>query len=156
MKQALPPILLAVFLLGLLPGAGLAQIADATLSGVIVDQNYAAISGASVTLLDKARARVRQLATGADGTFSFALLPPGAYLLRENFEGFSPVEVEVGIDAFSPGNLHRALRIQMQISQIGEIITVTAPPDAPAAASAKNIFAREFIERLPLSGQTLQ
>jgi len=155
-RLALLPALLALCLVLLGSGFCHAQTTDATLSGVIVDQNYAAIQAVNVTLLDKTRARVRQVVTGADGSFSFALLPPGTYLLRANCEGFTPVEVEVEIETSLPEHLHRAIRIQLQVSEIGETITVVAPPDALAATSPKPFITREFIERLPLSGQTLQ
>ncbi|MEP7341220.1 MAG: carboxypeptidase regulatory-like domain-containing protein [Acidobacteriota bacterium] len=154
----MPPALLRLCLVLLLPCVCRAQTADATLSGVIVDQNYAAIPAASVTLLDKARARARQIVTGADGTFTFALLPPGSYLLRANCEGFSPVEVEVEIENFAPGSSrHRAVRIQMQVGEIGASVNVTAERSAQEAAPPEAVLInREFIERLPLSGLTLQ
>lgn len=135
-----------------------AQLTDATLSGVIVDQHSAALTGVSVILLDKARGRARQVVTDADGAFTFALLPPGAYLLRARVAGFSPVEIEIEIEDSAPaGEEHRAVRIQMQIAEIGAAINVTAERDPQKAAALEPpVITREFIERLPLSGLTLQ
>jgi hypothetical protein len=157
LRLALPPVLLVVSLLLLLSSPTLAQTADNTFSGIIADQNYAAIPGASVTLLDKARARVRQVVTDTNGAFSFALLPPGPYLLRANCQGFSPVEVEIQIESASPASeKHRAIRIQMQIAEIGATVNVRAEPDSPETPLPELAITREFIEWLPLSGLTLQ
>lgn len=157
LRLALPPILVMVCLLSWLFGPALAQSPDNTLSGVMVDQNYAAISGVRVTLLDKARARARQIVTEADGTFHFALLPPGLYVLRANCQGFSPVEIEINLELALPENdKHRAIRIQMQVAEIGATVNVSAKRSAPEPLLPEPLITREFIERLPLNGLTLQ
>lgn len=158
LKQVLPPALLGVFLILPIHCVCLAQNADSILSGVIVDQNYAAIFGAKVTLLYKGRAFERQIVTGENGAFIFALLPSGKYLLRAYSPGFSPVEVEIEVGSFAPeGGKHQAIRIQMQVGEVGAAVNVTAERDTRKAAStASPIITREFIERLPLSGSTLQ
>lgn len=130
---------------------------DGTLQGVIVDQNYAAIPNVTLTLLDKSRARLRQITTGADGMFTFALLPPATYLLRANREGFSPVELEIVMAPPPIGSQRQAIRIQMQVGEIGASINVLSQGRAPEVrAPDSRPFMREFIERLPLNGLTLQ
>ncbi len=165
LKRILPLALLIALLISPLSGRCSAQAADGALSGVVVDQNQAAIAGASVTLLDKARARARQVVTGADGAFNFALTPPGAYLLRVYCEGFSPVEVEIDLENQTPEyngkeigkeGRHKAVRIQMQIGAIGATVEIRTERLAQEGAPPETAITREFIERLPLGGQTLQ
>src|SRR5262249_38077751 len=71
-----------------------AQSATATLHGLIIDEQGAVISGVEITLLNKSKALARQITTGDDGGFTFALLPPDIYLIRARRDGFVPVEIE--------------------------------------------------------------
>src|SRR5436190_16723213 len=74
------PLLLLMMSIAFLPARCSSFFAQAqttaTLNGVVVDENGAAIRGATVTLLNRGKTLERQLATGDDGGFVFLLLPP--------------------------------------------------------------------------------
>src|SRR5439155_5424627 len=67
---------------------GQAQAFNASLTGTIYDNTGAAVPGARVGLSNPAHGFDRTLTSGADGHYSFALLPPGTYTLKVEASGF--------------------------------------------------------------------
>ena len=62
-----------------------------TVEGVVADSTGAALSGATVVVLQEAdSALVRFGITRADGAFKIARIPPGSYLLQVSFVGYVP------------------------------------------------------------------
>lgn len=92
------PLLLLMMSIAFLPARCSSFFAQAqttaTLSGVVVDENGAAIRGAMVMLLNRGKTLERQLATGEDGGFVFLLLPADGYILRVQCDGFAPIEIQ--------------------------------------------------------------
>ena len=60
----------------------------ASLSGTVSDSSGAIIPGATITLTNQATNATRTMESAADGTFSFALLPPGTYHVEFQMQGF--------------------------------------------------------------------
>ncbi|HVD78548.1 MAG TPA: carboxypeptidase-like regulatory domain-containing protein, partial [Vicinamibacteria bacterium] len=54
-----------------------AQILSGSLSGKVVDETGALVSGADVTLTNEASKDVRRTKTNSEGFFTFASIPPG-------------------------------------------------------------------------------
>src|SRR5262245_33683974 len=71
-----------------------AQTISATLSGTVRDSNGAVVPNVAVTVSNKATGLKRQTTTGEGGLFTLPLLPPGAYSLRAEREGFAVIEIE--------------------------------------------------------------
>jgi len=94
----------------------------ATVQGIVHGADAAGIVGAAATLTSEATGAARTIIANADGVFRFLDLPPGAYSLRIEGEGYE--------------NL---LRADLQLSA-GDIVTLElalTPTSAPAAFSSR-------------------
>jgi hypothetical protein len=60
----------------------------ATLQGTVLDAQGAAVPGATVSILNPATGLSKSQQSGQDGTYSFPLLPPGAYTVNVSAAGF--------------------------------------------------------------------
>ncbi|HVN04696.1 MAG TPA: carboxypeptidase regulatory-like domain-containing protein [Bryobacteraceae bacterium] len=86
---------LAILLFCFVPGA-VAQApqtipistSGGTVIGVVKDMTGAVIPGAQVTIADES-GNTRQVKTGADGAYTFRMVPPGAYSVSVSFQGLS-------------------------------------------------------------------
>jgi hypothetical protein len=58
------------------------------MSGLVTDPSGAAISGASVSITNKATGATRNVTTNSEGLYSFPSLLPGVYELRVEQSGF--------------------------------------------------------------------
>ena len=63
------------------------------LTGRVTDPSGAVVPNATVTATSVDTAQVRTSMTGADGTYKFALLPPGDYRVKMEAPGFKTVEI---------------------------------------------------------------
>ncbi|MGH9847013.1 MAG: carboxypeptidase-like regulatory domain-containing protein, partial [Blastocatellia bacterium] len=105
------------------PPAAFAQSATATLSGAVLDEKGAVIAGVTVTIINNATSLKRQTTTGAEGSFTAALLPPGAYTVTCSRDGFASVKIpEVVLNVGD----QRAIQIQLKVGRVDETVTVQA------------------------------
>src|SRR5579863_6686264 len=66
-----------------------AQAQTGSIAGTIQDPSNAGVPGATVTVTNQATASVRKTTTSDTGTYSIPDLPPGAYDVDVEKEGFS-------------------------------------------------------------------
>ncbi|MGH9944983.1 MAG: carboxypeptidase regulatory-like domain-containing protein, partial [Pyrinomonadaceae bacterium] len=132
-----------------------AQSATATLSGTITDERGAVVPGATVTATSPATGLQRQATTSGDGTFSIPLLPPAAYTLLVEQQGFATAKLD---DVILNVNDNRTLNIQLKVGQIGgETVTVSADANAiQETPEVATIVDRQFVANLPLNGRSFQ
>lgn len=72
----------------------------ASLSGLLLDPNGAAVPGAEIVLKNEATKKEFGAKTSDEGKFSVPVLPAGKYKLRVKLEGFNPLVVEhLSLDA---------------------------------------------------------
>lgn len=105
------------------------------LRGVVRDQTGAVLPGARVELRDEADAVVRATVTDASGNYLIDRVPPGAYALNVQFDGFHPAAVRVRVAARrapAPQTIVLALASQTQE------ITVDAGSDVLAPTATTN------------------
>ena len=123
-----------------LPGA-----TTATLSGTITDPAAARISGATVKLFTSTLLP-RITESAADGTFSFADVPTGLYLVEFSADGFQKQSRRLRLEA-EP----EQLQIQLEIGGLHQDVSVVASdlPEVPAeiAKSVALIDAEELASR---------
>ena len=95
-----------VLLLSLPAFKALAQTAGTgALTGTLSDPSGAVIPGVTVTVTNNDTGQQRNAKTGADGTFTVSLLPPGNYKVKFSATGFKTSEV-----GCSEGECHRNAR----------------------------------------------
>lgn len=115
--------------------------------GKVTDDSGAALPGVSVEARSASLQGVRTDTTEADGTYRFALLPPGAYEIRFALQGFAPqarrVTVSLGKDS--------TVDIALKLAAVSEELTVVAAApvlDTTTTNVGTNLDARA-IETLP-------
>src|SRR5580658_210976 len=113
-------LLLALFVPGLIVPTMLAQSSGTSgLAGLITDPSGAAIPNVTVTLTSNTTGAVRTAITGTDGTYKFALLPPGDYKVRFAAGGFKTAEVgSITLNVTETPALDRTLEVGAQSEQI--------------------------------------
>lgn len=127
-----------------------AQITEATLQGRVVDAADRALVAASVSARNDATGLVRAAATGEDGGFTLASLPPGNYTVVARADGFKTFErrglaLNVGRTA--------DLNIRLEVGGVEETVEVVAGAEAVGVSRegrvADTLTQREVAE-LPL------
>src|SRR5262249_23289288 len=96
----------------------------------------------------------RTTKTNDSGFYSFPALAPGTYNVVTQRDGFAPAEIR---DVALNVNDQRALRIQLRVGAVGEVINVTADTGAiKEDAAVATVVDKQFISNLPLNGRSLQ
>jgi Carboxypeptidase regulatory-like domain/TonB-dependent Receptor Plug Domain len=131
-----------------------AQSSSSTLSGTIVDQNGAAIPGATVTLTNTANGLQRQTTTNGDGSFTIPLLPPSTYMLLVEQQGFASAKVS---DVVLNVGDQKALQIQLKAGDVNAQVTVDSNAETLRTdGSVGTVVNRQFVANIPLNGRSLQ
>src|SRR6516162_2710702 len=101
--------------------AVLAQTSTAQITGTIKDETGSAIPGAEVHATQAATGAVRNVISGADGTYVLANLPVGPYTLEVSKEGFSKF-VQTGIVLQVDAN--PSIEIPLKVGSVNEQVQV--------------------------------
>lgn len=89
------------------------------LSGTVKDSSGAVIPNVTVTVVSAGSGQTRTVTTGADGSFSVALLPPGLYNVKLEATGFNSSEVpSVEVKVTETAVLNRVLQVGTQTQQV--------------------------------------
>jgi len=141
-----------IVLLLLLCGAGVyAQTASSTgaLTGVVLDQNDAVVSGAQVTL-QGTRQTTR---TDGAGKFRFDRVGAGEYQLLITKDGFKAESIPLTIEARALA----PLRIVLTVAEVQQEVTVSENPAQVSTEAASNqdvaSVDRQLLDTLPSLGQ---
>lgn len=100
---------------------GAAWARAGTLAGVVVDETEAVLPGARLVAVNTLTGTLREATTGGDGWFLMPLLPPGAYVMTAEREGFAPVEIR-NIELGDADYL--VLRLPMRLGGVAETVSV--------------------------------
>ncbi|MGH9849485.1 MAG: carboxypeptidase regulatory-like domain-containing protein [Blastocatellia bacterium] len=141
----------SVAMLSVLAGAGKAQTSG-EITGLVTDPSGAAVSGASVTVTNKATGATRRATTNSEGLYAFPSLLPGVYELKVEQAGFKTAQL---------GNVTLEVQqtarrdIAMEIGTVGETVTVTSEGTLLNAENATvgTVIENRRIVDLPLNGR---
>ncbi len=146
-----------LFISGLifLAGSKFAAAQDiSTLSGIVVDQNGALITGVEISILSADGTLERTVLTDNDGYFTFPFLPLGEYSLKISKDGFDPSEVS---SLTISGAAARQIKLELKINPFTEAVKVQSEPAQTVETSGNtSTFERDLIENLPLNGRNQQ
>src|ERR1700736_6747933 len=129
-----------------------AQVAGATLSGVISDTTGAGIPNTGVSIKNLTTGVIREVNTDGDGYYTAPNLLPGGYEITVTATGFATI-VQKGITLTVGAT--PVLNLSMRVGRVNERVEVsTAPPNVELASStiSGNIYSTTLRE-LTLTGR---
>jgi hypothetical protein len=122
------------------------------LTGTVKDPSGAVVPNVAVTLTNNATNQSRNAATGSDGVYKFALIPPGTYSVMFAASGFKSADVPaVTVNVTETPVLDRV----MEVGAASEQITVEASVETLQTASSTlgTTVTSQQIVALPLSNR---
>jgi hypothetical protein len=129
-----------------------AQMATASLGGVVTDAKGAVVGDARVTITDISKNRATVSTTDQSGRFAFSQLAAAAYSLRVEHSGFAASSVPRLILNV---NDRLSLPVVLSIASREETVVVNAEATNESAA-VSTVINRQFIENQPLNGRSFQ
>ncbi len=143
-------VLAALFVL--LPAATATAQTAATISGTVEDPNRSLLPGVTITLRNVDTALTRTAATGPEGRYVMAGLPPGVYELRAELASFKP-HVRRGLQLTIAQAL--VLNLTLEVGGLSEEVTVTGETSLVNTSSAElsYLVGADAIGALPLNGR---
>ncbi len=111
--------LVACFMAGLAASLAAQTAGTGGLTGTVTDTTGARIPGVTVTATNTETGQERNAISGEDGTYKFALLPPGTYRVKFTLTGFKVIEVpSVKVNVTETPVLDRSLEVGGQAEQV--------------------------------------
>lgn len=130
--------------------AGHAQAVSATLLGSVNDKTGASVANAKVTIKELATQITHEVTTNESGNYTFPNLPPGAYSVTAEANGFKK-ETRASVDVI----VNTATRVDLALEpgSASETVTVTDVPPILQTdrADVSTKFEARHIEDMPLS-----
>jgi outer membrane receptor protein involved in Fe transport len=134
--------------------AAMAQVSSANLSGTVMDESSAVISGARVTASQNGTGFARTTVTDGRGVYSFEGLTPGVYTLTTDKQGFAPNEASgLGLEL----NQNARYDVRLKVGAAHDRVTVSAavsPVDSDATAVGYRMDNQRIAE-LPLASRNV-
>jgi hypothetical protein len=131
---------------------GWAQVDQGTITGVVQDQDGAAIPGAQVTLTDTETGFILQRKANASGVYVFSPIKIGRYQVSAEASGFQQT-LQKNLQLSIQGRLNVVLTLKP--GAVSETVTVTmAPPMLQTqSSSVGQVFSTQTINDTPLNGR---
>ncbi|HTA41953.1 MAG TPA: carboxypeptidase-like regulatory domain-containing protein [Bryobacteraceae bacterium] len=140
------------FLTAVVPTLMAQSAGTGALTGTVTDPSSSVIPNVSVTLTSVDTAQVRVTTTGPDGTYKFALLPPGTYRVRFAASGFKTTEVpSVIINVTETPVLDRGLEVGSQAEQV--TVEATSETIQTASSTLGTVVGERAVIALPLTNR---
>src|SRR5688500_17463109 len=154
MRSRFVRLVLAVLFVPLVLAAAAPASAQtaATISGTVEDPNRSLLPGVTITLRNVDTALTRTAATGPEGRYVMAGLPPGVYELRAELASFKP-HVRRGLQLTVGQAL--VLNVTLEVGGLSEEVTVTGntPLVNSSSAELSYLVGADAIDALPLNGR---
>lgn len=144
----MPPILSVLLIVSL----GYGQSFKSTLVGQIVDQNGAAVPGASVTVTNQATNQSKTVTSNDEGNYVVPQLDPGRYSVKIEAANF---KTSISKDLMIETAQNARLNVSLEAGSISEEVSVTAEPAViNTETSAKGeVITPKQVQDLPLNGR---
>ncbi len=140
-------VLVAMYLV--MSSFAFAQTLTGSITGQVTDARGAALAGVKVTAVSKALIGGSQSGvTDSSGSYTFNLLPPGAYDLKFEMQGFKSAS-RAGIEINAA--FVATVNVSMEVGAMSETVTITS--EAPVIDTRSNIqqtvLDQKLLENLP-------
>jgi hypothetical protein len=123
------------------------------ITGVITDSSDSILVGASITLVNPSTNFTRAATSNESGNYNFLNVPPGAYTIRAEKQGFQS-ELRSGVDL----QVQQTARIdfRLNVGQVTETVEVVggAPLLNTENATIGTVIENKRIEDLPINGRS--
>jgi hypothetical protein len=144
-------LLTATLLLGSSALFAQTTVAQGSIQGTVTDPSGAVVSGAKVTITNKANGQVSTTNTSSSGAYNSGGLIPGEYIVRVEARGFKtttvPITVQVTVTA--SGNVKLEVGQESQVVEVqGTSITVNTEQ-----ATVQGVLTADQIDKLPVDGR---
>jgi hypothetical protein len=141
-----------VFCLAAVSAPAGAQVAAGEITGIVRDQDGAAVPGATITVTHVDTNRKRVLTSSGEGVYVAPGLAPGDYRLDVELPGFKPVRRD-GV-RLATGEKAR-IDFELAVGTVRELVTVTAgaPVLRAETASLGAVIGHDQVVQLPLNGR---
>ena len=151
-KMLCLPSAVAALLLLLVPSLLAQSSGTGALTGTVTDPSGALVTNVTVTLTNNDTGQVRTLTTGADGTYRFALIPPGPYKVRFSAAGFKVEEVpSVTVNVAETPVLNRSLQLGTQSESV--VVEAQAALLQTADSTLGTVITGNTIAEMPLASR---
>jgi Carboxypeptidase regulatory-like domain/TonB-dependent Receptor Plug Domain len=145
---SLQRILLYVCVVLLLVSPAIAQVNDASLTGIVADQSQAAIANATVTARNQATNFTQVVQTDASGYYSFLSLPIGSYVVTVKQNGFEPVSAEILLQTAQKARYDFALKVGESKQTV--VVESDSPSLSTEDASLGAVISNNIVAETPL------
>jgi TonB family protein len=122
--------------------------ARGSLAGTVEDPSGARVPNCAVTLGSRSGGSVAHAVSNLAGKYEFPFLSPGHYSIEFKAQGFAPHTMYVEIAAGKPARLD----VTLELGQMTESLTVTAPKPAAAVAAPSAGKPATPPDRIPVGG----
>ncbi len=147
-----PTVVLALAVLLVTSALSAAQSTSATVSGSVLDEQKAALPGATVTVRNLDSGQPRSTTTDERGTFRLVGLPPGRYEITADLSGFGRL---VRSDLVLTVAQEVTLALTLRVAALQEAVTVTG--ELPLVETTRSALGTTIttteIEELPIAGR---
>ena len=148
----LVPCVAAVLIFHLQPAALEAQTTAATALGTVKDPTGAVVPGATITATNEQTGFSRSAVTGPEGRYRIRALPPGAYSMTMELQGFKTMTLTgIILQIGQEGTVD----FEAGLAAIAETVTVSgeSPIVETTKAEISGVIAQEQIDALPLNSR---
>jgi hypothetical protein len=149
--MSLRQLLLVSLTLAALLSSAFAQ-STATLQGSVTDQSGSVISGAKVTLRNRATGFERIAQTDSDGNYQVAALPPGVYRVEAQAQGFGPQAVgELALEV----SRIVVQNFQLKVGAMTQEVNVTTDTQTveTSTITVGQVINQKTVQEIPLNGR---
>jgi len=126
-------------------------ISTGSIQGTISDQSGAVVTGARVTITNKATGQALTMTSTSSGAYTSGALIPGDYTVRVESKGFKTVEAGVTVQV----GVTSSRNLKLELGQESQVIEVQASGVEvnTEQATVQGVLTTEQIENLPINGR---
>ncbi len=126
-------------------------VGTGSIQGIVTDQTGAVLSGAKVTVTNKATAAAVTFTASSAGAYSTGPIQPGDYSVKVEAKGFKTIDLPVTVQV---GNTASG-SVQMQLGQESQIVEVQGAVVAvnTEQATVQGVLTGNQIDDLPVNGR---
>ena len=146
-----------VVLLGLALGLAThaaAQGTNATITGIVTDDQGGVLPGVTVTVRNADTGVTRDIVTETDGQYRAAALPPGRYEISAELAGFTKVTT-TGIVLATGQEVRQNLKLQVATLQESVTVTAQAPVVEVTKTEVAAVITQDQLDMLPVANRAL-